>query len=369
MTQLQDGDCPRSGEWTSWDDRDNPGSTGDWELIHLRHDAKSICATPLAVQARVVETGAMETSQTVRIDANQGFWCENDQQSNNYCWDYEARFCCDKEPQEQPISVGNCDFGSWSGWLDLDNPSGTGDWELLRDHAEVCEFPSGVEGRIRHDTSPPTYSSSTTEDISISLAGLICQNVNQQDDGMCEDYEIRYCCGNERGTKLSTGLCEQWSSWYNRDHPSGIGDWERLTDHGGPYNMPDACESPSAAEARPIGPEGPESTYTTEVVDFGIHGIACENHKQPDGACMDYEVRWCCENNEITTLRTTVSTTVKDEFTTGFETRTKTVGFETTPKPCPIECSVVCDEVEIGTRGQQKDPKNCQVVCESPDKC
>ena len=61
ITSLQYGECGRLGlqygEWTSWDDRDDPSGQGDYELIHLRSDFKEICKNPSAVQARLTETG------------------------------------------------------------------------------------------------------------------------------------------------------------------------------------------------------------------------------------------------------------------------------------------------------------------------
>ena len=56
ITSLQLGEC--EGEWTAWDDRDDPSGNGDYELIHLKSDYEEICQSPSAVQARVTETGS-----------------------------------------------------------------------------------------------------------------------------------------------------------------------------------------------------------------------------------------------------------------------------------------------------------------------
>ena len=92
VTTLEVGTC--TGQWSTWDDRDNPSGTGDWEQIQFRHDADSLCDNPSAVQARVVETGAMETTQNVQIDLN-GLVCQNNNQVGEMCWDYEVRVCCE----------------------------------------------------------------------------------------------------------------------------------------------------------------------------------------------------------------------------------------------------------------------------------
>merc|ERR1712130_860200 len=288
VTSLEVGTC--TGQWSSWDDRDNPSGTGDWEQIQFRHDADSLCENPSAVQARVVEKGALETTQNVQLDLN-GFVCQNNDQFGEMCWDYEVRVCCEEQVDETSLVVGECKFGTWTSWFDRDNPSGTGDWELLKDQGGVCERPTAVEARIIGSTAM-----TTTEVVTISLAGFVCQNVNQA-DRYCEDYEIRYCCGDDKATELTTGTCEggKWSSWYDRDNPGGVGDWERIIDHGGHEKLDDVCEFPAAAEARVVGTTNLD---TTEVVDFTNQGLVCQNHLQADGRCNDYEVRWCCKPEE-----------------------------------------------------------------------
>ena len=91
MTSLSDGDCPRNGVWSSWSDFDNPGGTGDWEL---RQDRTDVCDIPVAVEGRVVGTHEETTSENVRVDIVQGIWCENQNQEDGSCQDYEVRFCC-----------------------------------------------------------------------------------------------------------------------------------------------------------------------------------------------------------------------------------------------------------------------------------
>ena len=77
-TSLEVGSC--TGMWSQWDDRDNPSATGDWEPISARADFNSLCDKPLAVQARVIETGALETTQLVEFDLN-GLICKNENQN------------------------------------------------------------------------------------------------------------------------------------------------------------------------------------------------------------------------------------------------------------------------------------------------
>ena len=87
-----EGECT-TGSWSAWDDRDNPSATGDWELIHDRHDYASLCKVPEAVEARVVGTGEMTTHQNIAFGLN-GLACKNEDQFGEMCLDYEVRVCC-----------------------------------------------------------------------------------------------------------------------------------------------------------------------------------------------------------------------------------------------------------------------------------
>ena len=110
-----------SGTWTKYYDRDDPANLpdtddsqsgfgvygsgtieslggGDYEnLVWLRiENSHEICVNPTAVDARVVgnHTHYSQTGQTLTINPQIGLKCENDQQANGTCLDYEVRFCC-----------------------------------------------------------------------------------------------------------------------------------------------------------------------------------------------------------------------------------------------------------------------------------
>ncbi|XP_019626167.1 PREDICTED: cartilage intermediate layer protein 1-like [Branchiostoma belcheri] len=91
------GGCPG---WTDWYDRDDPSYSGDWEYLSSLHREKpgQICAKPSGIQARVkgTNTPASQTGQKFHFfDPQVGFVCRNeDQDGNNKCKDYEARFWC-----------------------------------------------------------------------------------------------------------------------------------------------------------------------------------------------------------------------------------------------------------------------------------
>lgn len=87
--------------------------------------------------------------------------------------------------------------GTWTGWLNRDAPSGTGDWETLADFRasgfNICgtATPIGIEcrtttGGVDYRNTGEVYSCQPS-------VGGICQNV-QQPDGACFDYEVRFLC-------------------------------------------------------------------------------------------------------------------------------------------------------------------------------
>ena len=88
------GTCEQNSVWSTWDDRDDPSATGDWELLHVRHDARDLCANPIGAEARIIGNSDLLTSQNVQFTLG-GLICQNtEQQPNEGCFDYEVRFCC-----------------------------------------------------------------------------------------------------------------------------------------------------------------------------------------------------------------------------------------------------------------------------------
>jgi hypothetical protein len=98
-------------------------------------------------------------------------------------------------------------------------------------------------------------------------------------------------------TQAQTGVSNAWTSWLDRDEPSGQGDAEVLPSFL--VETPSAvCTSPSAIEARIRG--------TTNVFTPGMatpqalrsfdpsRGLQCYNVDQASGSCADYEVRFLC---------------------------------------------------------------------------
>ena len=55
--------------------------------------------------------------------------------------------------------------------------------------------------------------------------GCYCKN-SEQPGVMCHDYRVKFACCKE----CAPGVVGVWTNWLNRDQPSGVGDYETLTD-------------------------------------------------------------------------------------------------------------------------------------------
>ena len=112
---------------------------------------------------------------------------------------YDGLYCVVKAIPDvvEPFIMGNrwyyesCIVGGWTGWLNRDGPLGSGDWETLADFADVCDEPQAIQCRVRNG---PYWTQSTDTDVVCERdVGLVCRR-SDQEDGHCEDYEVRFFC-------------------------------------------------------------------------------------------------------------------------------------------------------------------------------
>ncbi|XP_013765772.1 uncharacterized protein LOC102205049 [Pundamilia nyererei] len=89
--------CERGVCWTSWFNRDDPGTTGDWEVLSELKKHNKICDNPLYVDAVTTDTmtPAIYTGETFYMyNPTDGFVCGNKDQTTGKCSDYKVRFGC-----------------------------------------------------------------------------------------------------------------------------------------------------------------------------------------------------------------------------------------------------------------------------------
>ncbi|XP_059212879.1 cartilage intermediate layer protein 2-like [Centropristis striata] len=138
--------------------------------------------------------------------------------------------------------------GCWTQWFDRDNPSGTGDWETLSsllkaNPGKICTQPIGVEAKTLSGLTAAAagdviFKSDTT-------SGFICRNKDQPKKKWCNDYRVRFSC--------PPSFCNPgcWTQWFDRDNPSGTGDWETLSSllKANPGKI---CTQPIGVEAKTL---------------------------------------------------------------------------------------------------------------------
>ncbi|XP_049446803.1 uncharacterized protein LOC125897487 isoform X11 [Epinephelus fuscoguttatus] len=298
-----DGGGPGPRCWTDWFDRDNPSGNGDREsLSKLRKENPGkICPKPLAIQARTLSGLSVEEAGDVihKSDTTSGFICRNqDQSKKKKCNDYRVRFRC-------PSSF--CDDGGpgprcWTDWFDRDNPSGNQDRESLSElrkenPGKICAKPLAIQARTLsglsvEEAGDVIHKSDTT-------SGFICRNKDQSKDKKCNDYRVRFRCPSSfcdrRVSRQSSSLpAVCWTKWYDRDDPSGTGDWELLSTLK-KENPGQICDSPLQIEA--VTTDDMTPAVSTGEIFFSyspIKGFVCRQEDQKSHKCRDYKVRFRC---------------------------------------------------------------------------
>ncbi|XP_036941600.1 cartilage intermediate layer protein 2-like isoform X2 [Acanthopagrus latus] len=182
----------------------------------------------------------------------------------------------------------------WTGWFDRDDPSGTGDWETLKElrrenPGKICPEPGSMEVTTLSGLSVGTageviFRNDLTD-------GFVCRNQDQS-DRTCNDYRVRFSCPPQYCGEEVT-VC--WTRWYDRDDPSGTGDWEPLSNLRS-ENPGQICDNPLYIEAVTTGnnPVLATSTGQTFHVFNPTVGFVCRNADQRFGGCRDYQVRFGC---------------------------------------------------------------------------
>ncbi|XP_031696666.1 uncharacterized protein LOC116378901 [Anarrhichthys ocellatus] len=178
----------------------------------------------------------------------------------------------------------------WTDWFDRDDPSGTGDWEILAslriaNPGKICLTPVDIEvqtltGLSMNVTGDVIYKSDTT--------GFACRNRDQRGK-ICNDYRVRLSC--------PLSFCEEkacWTDWFDRDDPSGSGDWEILAGLR-KANPGKICLTPVDIEVQTL--TGLTVAQTGDVIyrNDTTTGFICRNRDQWRGRhCNDYRVRFSC---------------------------------------------------------------------------
>ncbi|CAN9514029.1 unnamed protein product [Ophioblennius macclurei] len=179
----------------------------------------------------------------------------------------------------------------WTEWFDRDDPSGSGDWEVLVNLREefpgkICAKPTGIEvqtlsGQTVQQTGDVIYKMDTVE-------GFVCRNVDQK-KGLCSDYRVRFSC---HPPFCGGEVC--WTEFFDRDLPSGTGDWEVLKDLQKKFPGK-ICNKPLYVEGRTSDTNAPADTTGDQLYAFSpTVGLVCRHEDQKNRRCRNYKVRFGC---------------------------------------------------------------------------
>ncbi|KAK6189109.1 hypothetical protein SNE40_005148 [Patella caerulea] len=173
-------------EWTAYFDVDGDQLNGESESLYLHrvnNPELNICKYPSAVQARQTNnpTEGIE-DQRDQIDISPaGLFCTNEPHSK--CKDYQVRYCCAKRFLQPTCAAGS----QWTAYTSNDTPDGPGDIEV----SIPCSSPSSIQARLVDNQAP--YQTGEDFVLLSPTGGLTCLN-DQQLDGECNNYEVRFCC-------------------------------------------------------------------------------------------------------------------------------------------------------------------------------
>ncbi|KAK1888757.1 tRNA-specific adenosine deaminase 2 [Dissostichus eleginoides] len=188
-----------------------------------------------------------------------------------------------------------CDYPThiqcWTDWFDRDDPSGSGDWETLymlykENPGKICPKPQAIEAMTLSGLSVAAAGEVIFQNDATS--GFVCRN-RDQPKKKCSDYRVRFSC---HPPFCGGGVC--WTNWFDRDNPSGTGDWEHLSDLR-KENPGKICEYPLYIEVVTTDTMTPAISTGENFHTFNpTQGFVCLRKDQKSGGCRDYKVRFGC---------------------------------------------------------------------------
>ncbi|XP_061667076.1 uncharacterized protein LOC133495980 [Syngnathoides biaculeatus] len=274
---------------TAWFDDGDVSEDGDSELLTdlRRKHGTRICSDPVDMETQTV--AGIKSEHTTNIfhthSPSEGLLCLNREQFGSLCVDYKVKFTCSGQ------FCSECQ----TGWFDMDDPEGHGDFELLSDlrqkyPGKICHQPVAIQVQT---VSAESASSTPETFLRLDAAyGFACVNADQTDKS-CEDYKVRFTCPKEFCQKSQ----ECRTQWLDSDDPSDEGDVESLYRLLKTYPG-QVCRNPIRIEARTTNGLSSELTGDVFLSNDVTFGFACINENQPTNQqCADYEVMMTCPSD------------------------------------------------------------------------
>uniref|UniRef100_A0A8C6SRU7 WxxW domain-containing protein n=1 Tax=Neogobius melanostomus TaxID=47308 RepID=A0A8C6SRU7_9GOBI len=162
----------------------------------------------------------------------------------------------------------------WTEWFD---------WKTLVQGGlkKICPQPVDIEVTTMFGKSPGI----AREIVEMDKEGFVCKSEDK-----CSGYRVRFACPPEY---CAANVC--WTDWFDRDDPSGTGDYETLNHLQKEYPGK-ICKKPKYIEVVTVSGNIPATaTGQTFIIFNPTEGFVCKN--EGTQFCKDYKVRFgcCCD--------------------------------------------------------------------------
>jgi hypothetical protein len=139
-----------------------------------------------------------------------------------------------------------------------------------------------------------------TNDGKLKFDNALLGKVLENDIQSQESFAVNSLGNQIYASTAESSLGCTWTTWKNRDTPSGVGDYETLVDFTG------VCQNPSAIDCTTVNDVDYTQTGQKVVCSTNV-GLTCKNSENPT-QCKDYKVRFCCPNTSLLKNSTTTTT-------------------------------------------------------------
>ncbi|MEM4756267.1 MAG: hypothetical protein QW594_03985 [Candidatus Woesearchaeota archaeon] len=114
----------------------------------------------------------------------------------------------------------------WTNWKDRDDPTGTGDWETLKDFPDVCQKPLAIECKTV-DGELDAFAAGQ-EIICSTDIGFVCYNPWNTKEP-CKDYKVRFLCGQAPEQQPTCADHKGGNDLFTKAITTGIAAWGAKT--------------------------------------------------------------------------------------------------------------------------------------------
>nr|XP_028597932.1 mucin-2-like isoform X1 [Podarcis muralis] len=320
---------------TRWFNEDNPSGDGDQELLFnlIQMHPQEICRMPLAIEVQTVDgIPALEAGQPIAVhDVITGFSCINAEQAKGQlCYDYRVRFTCSapfcsseipptlgpepvtppaptptlKQVESSPeIPVKGGEILSTPGPELVTSPAPTPILEEIKGSPKIPIKGGEIQSTPAPEPVTPPAPTPTLEQVQSSpniptkaINHFSTGDQNQPGAGLepvtllaptAVSPEVK------TGSQVQEEACK--TNWFDRDNPSGTGDYELLSDIMDENEIDAICLDPIAIEVQTVDGIPASETGQQFAVNDSARGFACVNAHQGKGVmCLDYQVRFTC---------------------------------------------------------------------------